>query len=120
MNAKNSRNTSSLSTPVIPPADNGSSTELRNPLLFMSPSPPSVSDLISVKDLSRRLGITEKAIRRKMEKGILIKGIHWFRPKGYRIIFSWRAIEESIRQGYRAGGRISSLPKDASDGLHYR
>lgn len=77
-----------------------------------------VSDLIPIRELSRRLGVSEKAIRRKIEKGILIRGIHWFRPKGYRTIFSWRAIEAFIRE--HGGPYCPGWPKDASDGLYHR
>ena len=79
-----------------------------------------VSDFIAIKELARRLGVTEKAIRRKMERGVLIRGTHWFRARGFRTIFSWRAIEESIRNQCGPYGQASASPKDAWDGLHGR
>ena len=89
------------------------------PSLFSTKSAEAdVSDLLSIRELSRRLGVSEKAIRRKIEKGVLIRGIHWFRPKGYRTIFSWRAIEAFIRE--HGGPYPSGWPTDASDGLYHR
>jgi len=92
-------------SPTKPLADDTGLPDLGRP-------PSGASDLISIKELSTRLGITEKAIRRKMEKGILVEGFHWFRPKGYRTIFVWRAIEKSLQR--------ERVPEDASDGLHCR
>jgi len=79
---------------------------------------PNNSDLITLSELSCRLGISKKAIRRKMEKGTLIRGKHWFRPPGFRTIFSWYAIEETIQREITFKNNIPSQPKDAFDGLH--
>ncbi len=79
---------------------------------------PNNSDLITISELSCRLGISKKAIRRKMEKGILIRGTHWFRPPGFRTIFSWCAIEETIQHKTTSQNNSPSQPKDAFDGLH--
>ena len=79
-----------------------------------------LNDLISGKELVRRLHTSEKAISRKRERGILIEGKHWFRPPGFRIMYSWCAIEELIRQNGKPHTKTLDCPKDASDGLHDR
>ncbi len=79
-----------------------------------------LDDLISRDELARRLGITPKAISRKRERGILIEGKHWFHPPGFRIMYSWCAIEELIRQDGKPHAKTLDCPKDASDGLHDR
>ena len=79
---------------------------------------PNESDLITLTELSHRLGISKKAIRRKMEKGVLIRGKHWFRPPGFRTMFSWCAIEETIQRETPSPRISPGQPKDAFDGLH--
>lgn len=110
-----------IETRQDPSTQENSDDHAEIPLAVSSePEEKNFSDLISIKELSHRLGISEKAIRRKMEKGILLRGLHWFRPPGYRTIFSWHAIEESIRCQRGLYGQASAWPKDASDGLHSR
>ena len=79
---------------------------------------PNESNLITLTELSRRLGISKKAIRRKMERGVIIRGKHWFRPPGFRTMFSWCAIEETIQQETTSNNNSPNQPKDAFDGLH--
>jgi len=95
-------------------------TEIDQKSVQINFTEPELSDLITSDELSLRLGITKKAISRKIEKGILIQGKHWFRPRGYRTTFSWRAIEETIRQDGKPHMHTLDQPKDASDGLHDR
>lgn len=83
-------------------------------------------NFIIIEELARRLQTTPGAIRSKITKGVLVRGIHWFRPSGFKMLFSWSAIVEMIRQDGKPkvysnpNDNKLNYPKDAFDGLHDR
>lgn len=52
---------------------------------------------VTVKKLSEQCGYTEKAIRRKIEEGIFIQGIHYLKAPDGRIHFDLVQYEKWLK-----------------------
>jgi predicted DNA-binding transcriptional regulator AlpA len=57
---------------------------------------------IGIKELCARLSVARQSIYNKINTGILIEGIHFFKPTGGKLLFKWSAMLEWVE---RAGGK---------------
>ncbi len=51
-----------------------------------------IEEYLTVQQLADRLGLNVKTVQNKMTQGILLHGVHWFRPRGINPRFKWSAI----------------------------
>jgi len=55
---------------------------------------------LSTRELAESIPLTERSIRRKIQEGIFLKGVHFKRPNGTsRVIWDWQAIERWVQNG---------------------
>ncbi len=54
-------------------------------------------ELLTKKELAERLKVAPHTIDNRMAIGMYRKGVHYYRPKGSRALFSWLAIERWLR-----------------------
>jgi predicted DNA-binding transcriptional regulator AlpA len=57
---------------------------------------------IGIKELCARLSVARQSIYNKINTGILIEGIHFFKPTGGKLLFKWSAMLEWVE---RTGGK---------------
>jgi len=77
------------------------------------------NEYLTVQQVADRLGLDVKTVQNKMSQGVLVRGVHWFRPRGMYPRFKWSAIiawleeRESPAEGEptaQAGDLISAIP----------
>ena len=52
---------------------------------------------LSTRELAQSIPLTERSIRRKMQEGIFLKGVHYKQPHGtIRVMWDWHAIERWV------------------------
>lgn len=57
---------------------------------------------LRIEKFSAETGYTEKAIRRKIETGVFVEGVHYRRAPDGRILVSMEAFERWVEQGAAA------------------
>lgn len=55
-------------------------------------TPKENDDLITVQELARRLGWSEKTVRNKMAGNPFVRGVHYDSPPGMPTMFRWSAV----------------------------
>jgi hypothetical protein len=53
---------------------------------------------LTIEELAERLKLSPKTIRNKMTTGVLMKGTHYFSPRGLGPRFKWSAVEKWIEE----------------------
>ena len=73
---------------------------------------------LSLNELATLVPWTRHGIRRFMARGLLVEGVHWFRPAGPRThyVFKWNAIQEFIEGGQSRA--TSATPLDEQGVKH--
>lgn len=52
---------------------------------------------LTTKELSERIHYNERTIRNQLKDSVLIEGVHYIRPFGWRkILYVWERIEEDM------------------------
>lgn len=65
---------------------------------------------ITIKELSKRSGYTEDAIRSKIKNGIWLEDIHWVKAPDGRILMNHKAIELWV-EGQAEFDRVAEVSK---------
>jgi hypothetical protein len=70
---------------------------------------------LNVKELAELTPWTPKAIKRLVERGIFLRGKHYFQLRGHRdrLIFKWPAIVELIEGPSSQNGGVGEGPADS-------
>lgn len=63
-------------------------------------------ELLTKKELAERLKVAPHTIANRMGTGIYRKGVHYYRPKGSRPLFSWAAIERWLQEDEDEGADL--------------
>lgn len=53
-------------------------------------------EYLSLDELCQRIPYRPQTIRNLMSQGVLLKGVHYFKPTSRRIVFKWLAIQRWI------------------------
>ncbi len=69
----------------------------------LQPIANSDEDYIDLKELCKRLSTARQTIYNKISSGILIEGVHFFKPTNGKLIFKWSAMLEWFES---KGGKI--------------
>lgn len=74
---------------------------------------------VTISKLSDMAGYTEKAIRRKIEEGVFVEGIHWKYAPDNRIHFNLECyekwVEEKPQKASNRGKHLSALHSSGAD-----
>lgn len=72
-------------------------------------------EYLTVQQVADRLGLDVKTIQNKMSQEVLLRGVHWFRPRGTYPRFKWSAIvawlEERDQPAYVDGSGTGANPE---------
>lgn len=62
------------------------------------PTPPTEENIvfINLKELCDRLSMAQQSIYNKINTGIFIEGVHFFKPTGGKLLFKWAAMLEWV------------------------
>lgn len=60
-----------------------------------------MDELLTTKELSKRIKMAPGTIRNLVSQKVLKKNIHYFKPTARKILFHWPAIEDWLRNGQK-------------------
>jgi len=72
--------------------------KLFHQLVNQAPQPTTNEDerFISLKELCQRLSVAKQTIYNKIGSGVIVEGVHFFKPTGGKLLFKWSAMLEWV------------------------
>lgn len=67
---------------------------------------------IGLKELCQRLSVAKQSIYNQINTGILVEGLHFFKPTGGKLLFKWSAMLEWVES---QGGKQPNKTTTASE-----
>lgn len=62
----------------------------------LQPTTNTDEEFIGLKELCKRLSTARQTIYNKIGSGILVEGVHFFKPTGGKLLFKWSAMLEWV------------------------